>query len=33
MRTNVWDVRNYVEDLSTYPHVHEIITGSKQVRR
>ncbi|MEE1108312.1 L-threonylcarbamoyladenylate synthase [Macrococcoides canis] len=29
MRTNVWDVRNYVEDLSTYPHVHEIITGFK----
>lgn len=29
MRTNVWDVRNYVEDLSTYPHVQEIITGFK----
>lgn len=27
MQTKVWDVRNFVDDLSTYPQVQEIITG------
>lgn len=30
MRTHVWDVRNFVEDLSTYPQVQEIITSFKR---
>ncbi|MCU7558116.1 L-threonylcarbamoyladenylate synthase [Macrococcus capreoli] len=29
METKIWDVRNYVDDLSTYPQVQEIITGFK----
>ncbi|WP_414048769.1 L-threonylcarbamoyladenylate synthase [Macrococcus animalis] len=30
METKVWDVRNFVDDLSTYPQVQEIITAFKQ---
>ncbi|GGB12314.1 threonylcarbamoyl-AMP synthase [Macrococcus hajekii] len=30
MKTYVWDVRNYVNDLSTYPQITEIIQGFKQ---
>ncbi|TDL95408.1 L-threonylcarbamoyladenylate synthase [Macrococcus carouselicus] len=30
MKTYVWDVRNYVHDLSTYPQMEEIKTGFKK---
>ncbi|WP_414045667.1 L-threonylcarbamoyladenylate synthase [Macrococcus equi] len=30
MGTKLWDVRNYVDDLSTYPQVQDIITGFRQ---
>ncbi|ULG71700.1 L-threonylcarbamoyladenylate synthase [Macrococcus brunensis] len=30
METYVWDVRNYVHDLSTYPQIAEIIAGFKE---